>query len=89
MQHSVGKRTVQSAYAESYSYEPFTAYENDLEKLFLHYVTGGTTLQGVMANTYLKVTDEQLAPKLTRAGFKFLSWAKRRKREQPPTISHL
>lgn len=64
------------AYAEALFLRAFTAYENDLEKLFLHYVTGGTTLQGAVANTYLRVTDEHLARKLTRAGFKFLSWAK-------------
>ena len=64
------------AYAEAFFLRAFTAYENDLEKLFLHYVTGGISLQGVAANSYLRVTDEQLARKLTRAGFKFLSWAK-------------
>lgn len=64
------------AYAEALFLRAFTAYENDLESLFLHYVTGGTTLQGAAANTYLKITDEPLARKLTRAGFKFLSWAK-------------
>lgn len=67
---------VPDAYAEALFLRAFTAYENDLERLFLHYVTGGLTLQGAAANTYLKVTDEQLARKLTRAGFKFLSWAK-------------
>lgn len=64
------------AFAEAIFLRAFTAYENDLERLFLHYVTGGLTLQGVGAKTYLSITDEQLARKLTRAGFKFLSWAK-------------
>lgn len=64
------------AHAEAIFLRAFTAYENDLEKLFLHYVTGGVTLQGGAANTYLKVTDEQVARKITKAGFKFLSWAK-------------
>lgn len=64
------------AYAEALFLRTFTAYENDIEKLFLHYVTGGASLQGVTANSYLSVTDEALARKLTRAGYKFLSWAK-------------
>lgn len=64
------------AYAEALFLRAFTAYENDLEKLFLHYVTGGLTLDGKAANTYLKVTDEAAARKLTKAGNKFLSWAK-------------
>jgi len=67
---------LQDVYAEAIFIRAFTAYENDLEKLFLHYVTGGTTRQGAPANTYLRITDEQHARKLTRAGFKFLSWAK-------------
>ena len=67
---------LQDAYAEAMFIRAFTAYENDLERLFLHYVTGGTTLQGRPANTYLKVTDEYQARKITKAGFKFLSWAK-------------
>jgi hypothetical protein len=67
---------VSDAHAEFIFLRAFAAYENGLEKLFLHYVTGGTTLQGIAANTYLKITDEQHARKLTRAGFRFLSWAK-------------
>lgn len=64
------------AYAEALFLRAFTAYENDVERLFLHYVTGGATIQGVMANSYLNITDETHARKLTRAGYKFLSWAK-------------
>src|SRR5271165_4142210 len=64
------------AYAEALFLRAFTAYENDVERLFLHYVTGGTTLQGITANSYLRITDEALARKLTKAGYKFLSWAK-------------
>jgi hypothetical protein len=64
------------AYAEALFLRAFTAYENDVERLFLHYVTGGTTLQGQAANSYLRITDEALARKLTRAGYRFLSWAK-------------
>lgn len=65
-----------NAHAEALFLRAFTAYENDLERLFLHYVTGGATLGGVGARTYLNVNDEVRARKLTRAGFKFLSWAK-------------
>lgn len=64
------------AYAEALFLRAFTAYENDIEKLFLHYVTGGASLRGALAASYLNVTDETLARKLTRAGWKFLSWAK-------------
>lgn len=64
------------AYAEALFLRAFTAYENDLEKLFLHYVTGGLSLDGKAANSYLKVTDEAVARRLTKAGYKFLSWAK-------------
>ncbi len=64
------------AYAEAFFLRAFTAYENDLEKLFLHYVTGGRSLDGKAANTYLKLTDEAAARRLTKAGYKFLSWAK-------------
>ena len=64
------------AYAEALFLRAFTAYESDLEKLFLHYVTGGHSLNGRVANTFLKITDEAAARKLTKAGYKFLSWAK-------------
>ncbi len=64
------------AYAEAIFLRAFAAYENDLETLFLHYVTGGASLQGVSAKTYLRVTEATLARKLTRAGYRFLSWAK-------------
>jgi hypothetical protein len=67
---------VADAYAEAIFLRSFTAYENELERLFLHYVTGGLTLSGAAPNTYLRVSDESLARKLTKAGFRFLSWAK-------------
>ena len=35
--------------------------ENDLEKLFLHYATGGLSLDGKAANSYLKLADETVA----------------------------
>jgi hypothetical protein len=64
------------AYAEALFLRAFTAYENDVERLFLHYVTGGASLQGRIANSYLRPNDEMLARKITKAGYKFLSWAK-------------
>jgi hypothetical protein len=64
------------AFAEAIFLRAFTAYEVDLEKLFLHYVTGGLSLQGVQANTYLRLTDERAARRLIKAGFKFLNWSK-------------
>jgi len=64
------------AYVEAIFLRAFTAYENDMEKLFLHYVTGGRTATGIPAQSYLSITDETHARKLTKAGFKFLSWAK-------------
>ena len=64
------------AYAEALFLRSFAIYESDVEKLFLHYVTGGTSLGGEPANTYLRVTDVTLARRLTRAGWRFLSWSK-------------
>ena len=64
------------AFAEATFLRTFTAYENDVERLFLHYVTGGLSLQGRAANTYLRITDEANARQLTKAGYKFLSWSK-------------
>ena len=63
-------------FAEAVFLRLFAAFEVDLEKLFLHYVTGGASLSGVKATSYLSVTDEVLARKLTRAGWRYLSWAK-------------
>lgn len=64
------------ALAEALFLRAFTAYENDVERLFLHYVTGGPSLAGATANSYLSLTDEVAARKLIKAGFRFLSWAK-------------
>ncbi|SQG00860.1 Uncharacterised protein [Paucimonas lemoignei] len=64
------------AIAEALFLRAFTAYESDVEKIFLHYVTGGLSIQGARANTYLSITDEPLARKLTKGAQKFLSWAK-------------
>lgn len=68
--------TKADTYAEALFIRAFATYESDIEKLFLHYVTGGTSLGGDSANTYLRVTDVTLARKLTRAGWRFLSWSK-------------
>ena len=62
--------------AEALFLRAFTSYASDVEKLFLHYVTGGLSLNGARAKSYLRVKDESLARKLTRAGWRFLSWAK-------------
>ena len=67
---------VEDAYAEGLFFRVFTSYENDIERLFLHYVTGGASLGGVQAKSYLNLKDEELARKLIRAGWRFLSWAK-------------
>ncbi len=64
------------ALAEALFLRAFTSYAADIEILFLHYATGGTSLSGVSAKSYLRVRDESLARKLTRAGWRFLSWAK-------------
>jgi hypothetical protein len=48
------------AYAEALFLRAFTTYESDIEKLFLHYVTGGASLGGRTANSYLRVDDEML-----------------------------
>jgi hypothetical protein len=54
----------------------FTKYEAALEKLFLHYVTGGVSISGTPAPTLLAVSDEAKARRLVKAGYRFLSWAK-------------
>tara|TARA_R110002049_G_scaffold229354_4_gene401441 strand:- start:702 stop:1331 length:630 start_codon:yes stop_codon:yes gene_type:complete len=64
------------AFAEGIFLRAFTAYENDIEKLFLHYVTGGATLKGAIARTYLSIQDEGHARRLTKAGFRFLNWSR-------------
>ena len=64
------------AYAEGLFFRVFTSYENDIEKLFLHYVMGGASLSGATARSYLNVETEELAQKLIRAGWRFLSWGK-------------
>lgn len=64
------------AYAEAIFLRAFTAYEIDVERMFLHYVTGGASMQGRQANTYLSIRDESHARRLTKGGYKFLSWAK-------------
>lgn len=64
------------AFAEAVFLRAFTAYESDVERLFLHYVTGGSSLQGEAANSFLSITDEYQARKLIKAANKFLYWAK-------------
>jgi hypothetical protein len=54
----------------------FTSYEEILERLFLHYVTGGRSISGSLATSFLSITDEIHARRLVRAGFNFLSWSK-------------
>lgn len=63
-------------YVEAIFLRAFTAYENDLEALFLHYVTGGLSSNGIAAHSFLRADDTAHARRLTRAGIKFLSWAK-------------
>ena len=63
-------------YAEGLFFRVFTSYENDIERLFFHYVTGGASLGGVEAKSYLNVENEKLARKLIRTRCRFLSWAK-------------
>ncbi len=63
-------------FAEAVFLRSFAAFEVDLERLFLHYVTGGASLGGATAKTYLAISDENQARNLTRAGWRYLSWAK-------------
>lgn len=62
--------------AEAIFLRGFTAYESDIEKLFFHYVTGGQSLQGKAANSYLRSGSEEIARKIVKGGFTFLNWAK-------------
>lgn len=54
----------------------FTEYEADLERLFLHYVTGGASISARHARSYLAARDETHARRMVVNGFRFLSWAK-------------
>ena len=63
------------ALAEGIFLREFSAYESILERLFLHYVTGGFSLDGRKANTYLSTSDLNIARDITRGGSKFLSWS--------------
>lgn len=62
--------------AEAIFLRGFTTYECQIEKLFFHYVTGGQSLQGRAANSYLRPVSEEVARKIVKGGFTFLSWAK-------------
>ena len=62
-------------YAEGLFLRVFTAYESDLERLFLHYVTGGRSLDRRRARTFLSVRDENLARRVVLGGASFLSWS--------------
>ncbi|MGA3825327.1 hypothetical protein, partial [Pseudomonas chlororaphis] len=53
----------------------FTAYENDVEQIFLHYVTGGRTLNNFSPTSYLNTTDRSLARSIVKGSNKFISWA--------------
>jgi hypothetical protein len=64
------------AFAEAIFLRAFTAYESDVERLFLHYVTGGSSLHGEAAHSFLSITDEAHARRLIKAANKFLYWAK-------------
>ena len=63
------------ALAEGIFLREFSAYESILERLFLHYVTGGLSLDGRKASTYLSTSDLSIARNITRGGSGFLSWS--------------
>lgn len=71
---SVDQRT--DGYTEALFLRAYTAYEADVENLFLHYVTGGTSLDGIPAKSFLHTSDIQRARQIIRAGFAFVSWSK-------------
>lgn len=54
----------------------FTHYEEVLERLFLHYITGGSSMSGVAGTSFLSVTDESRARRIIGASNRFLSWSK-------------
>lgn len=62
--------------AEAIFLRGFTTYESHIEKMFFHYVTGGLSVQGRAAVSHLRPGSEEIARKIVKAGFKFLSWAK-------------
>lgn len=66
----------ESRLAEAIFLEAFTAYEVNLETLFLHYACGGLSLNGIGASRYLSVNDEARVRAIAKAGQRFLSWAK-------------
>lgn len=64
------------ALAEAFFLRIFAGYERDLEKLFLHYVAGGSSLSGRAASGYLRPRDESHARALIKGSARFLNWAK-------------
>ena len=68
--------TVSDALAEALFMRAFTAYEQDVEALFFHYVTGGASVGGQRARTYLRTRDVAIAKRLAHGSQKFLSWSR-------------
>lgn len=64
------------ALVEAIFLRTFSAYEADLERLFLHYVTGGQSLNNKASTSYLNLTDEEQARRLVRGANRFLTWSK-------------
>lgn len=67
---------IADSFFEALFLRQFVQFESDLEKLFIHYLTGGASLGGRVAPTHLNVTDEETARRIVRGGWKFLSWSK-------------
>jgi hypothetical protein len=67
---------ISDALAEALFIRAFIRYESALETLFFHYASGGGSVQGAIANSYLRPGNEEAARRMVRAGFKFMSWSK-------------
>ena len=74
-ENTESKNEASDIMAEGLFLRAFCAYENDLEALFLHYVSGGRSLDGLSANTLLNVETEADARNVVFGGKDFLNWA--------------
>lgn len=73
---SLSQDELADSIAEAVFLRAFSRYESSLESLFFHYVTGGVSITGTPANSYLQPGNDEVARRMVKAGFRFMSWAK-------------
>lgn len=72
---SISTDIISDTSVEAIFLRAFTSYENDVERIFIHYVTGGATLNNLRPTSYLSTTDGTLARNIVKGANKFISWA--------------